>query len=68
MVLNAPGRAGWRAAHGMLIMLCLGAIAVIGNPGTHAMPLRVYLAARAETFNLVQWEVLIWLTTPGNHG
>jgi hypothetical protein len=37
-------------------VLCVGAIAVIADPGAHAMPLRVYLAARSETFNLVAWE------------
>jgi hypothetical protein len=40
------------------MVLCLGALAAIANPGTQAMPLRVYLAARAETFNVVKWEAL----------
>src|SRR5689334_19332186 len=51
-------RAGWRAARRTLISLCLGALALIANPGSHAMSLRVYFAARAETFNLVEWEAL----------
>jgi hypothetical protein len=40
-----------------LIVLSLGLMTMLGSSGVLAMPLRVYLAAGAETFNLVEWEV-----------
>src|SRR5215213_10042261 len=48
--------ASWRSLWRVLLVISMCTLALLGDPGAHAMPLRVYLAARADTFNLVEWE------------
>jgi hypothetical protein len=57
----APFSASLSRSHWLLLrrVLAVGALSIVSllcAPGAHAMPLRVYLAAGAMTFNLVEWE------------
>jgi hypothetical protein len=54
--VGARGRVRWRSFRRALIVLSIGLVAMLSGPGAQPMPLRVYLAAGAETFNLVEWE------------
>jgi hypothetical protein len=49
-------RVGWLSLRHALQIGALAMLAIFSAPGVHATPLRVYLAAGAETFNLVEWE------------
>src|SRR3954454_15811648 len=46
----------WRSLWRVLLVVSMCTLGLLCNPGAHAMPLRVYVAARAETFNLIEWE------------